>query len=96
MFPTVYARYKKDFINKKYTVFLNNIIFFLNKLFFRPLSTDEAGYVLDDLSGMAPENMDPPIFVNSEGIAHSEEFQRCVPGSDLISLVYYYFFVSKF
>lgn len=57
-------------------------------MFIRPLSMDEAGYVLDELSGMAPENMNPPVFVNSEGIPHLEEFQRLVPGKDLSLMVF--------
>lgn len=65
---------------------------FKKKIIIRPLSTDETGYVLDDLSGMAPENMEPPIFVNSEGIAHPDDFQRLVPGNDLISMVFIFHF----
>lgn len=48
---------------------------------------DDTGFVLDELTGLAPQNMNPPLFVNSDGIPHGEEFQRMVPGNDFIERV---------
>jgi hypothetical protein len=63
---------------------------------------DRAGYVLDENTGLAPHNMDPPKFVTQSsayqyncnfsfvavgGALHEPEFQRLIPGNDLIIAV---------
>lgn len=65
----------------------------LGSTFFRPLTMDDAGYVLDELTGLAPHNMGPPILVNSEGIPLADNFQRFVPGNDGLANVCLYFFL---
>ncbi|KAI1722215.1 WD domain, g-beta repeat domain-containing protein [Ditylenchus destructor] len=55
------------------------------KLFFRQLTMDQAGYVLDENTGLAPHNMDPPILVNSEGIPYPDDVQKMTPGNDLVN-----------
>uniref|UniRef100_A0A915ENJ4 Bromo domain-containing protein n=1 Tax=Ditylenchus dipsaci TaxID=166011 RepID=A0A915ENJ4_9BILA len=52
---------------------------------YMPLTMDQAGYVLDENTGLAPHNMDTPEFVCSDGIPHQKEFQRMIPGNDLIN-----------
>ncbi|KAI1718733.1 bromodomain-containing protein [Ditylenchus destructor] len=49
------------------------------------LTMDQAGYVLDENTGLAPHNMDPPILVCSEGIPYPDDVQKLTPGNDLIN-----------
>lgn len=44
---------------------------------------DPDGRVTDDGTGLLPEQLSPPFFVNSIGDHHPEKEQRLVPGNDI-------------